>query len=724
MLDFHRIAQVPLLFQLWFFLLHDPCANENHSIINVTPVPASPGFGFEYRYSIDGGAFVANSLPGGVAPGPHCFSVAVFATTNVTCDGVTYSAGMIIPNTTKAYCLYFGTAPPVAIPAGDITANTTCQTFVNLMPNPNFPCFTYEYQVDNGSFGPLPINVSPGCHTLQYRLTCGPTSAGFFGCASNNPYSPTSPPTTFSIFDDLSKIPDANITINRTCSSGANGTITSISGLPVLGSGLSYEYSVDGLPFGTSLPTNLSPGCHYILILQRAICPVSTGDGITPAACIKQLNFVVYPTPPVIAATSNECNAMFTLPNVPAVGGFTVEYELDGSGTWSTAPSTTTPGCHSVRARYVLSANCGSAPFNIIPSGSFSDGASSACTAPSAPVSIVIFPAAPVLTAPDNTCNTAFALPSVVPSTPPTGFTLQWSIDGGVFTPSPIIPTTPGCHNVRAQYALTADCGATLAGSLGSGACGISNQVNVVIFPTAPIITAPSNTCASAFSLPAVAPIPEFTVEYSINGGTFAASPVLPTTPSCYSIVARYVLSADCGATPQNVIAAGTAGSGLCGNSNTVNVVIFPNPPTISGSPEACNGMFGLPSVAPVTGFNVEYELDNSGSWSASPSISSAGCHPIRARYVLAADCLPTLAGATLCGVSNQVQGLIRPLAPIILSPANSCNSAFALPVVTPVAGFTVQYKIINTTTGATVANWLPAPIAMVQLSVLFNQAR
>lgn len=49
----------------------------------------------------------------------------------------------------------------------------------------------------------------------------------------------------------------------------------------------------------------------------------------------------------------------------------------------------------------------------------------------------------------------------------------------------------------------------------------------------------------------------------------------------------------------------------------------------------------------PVTGFNVEYELNNSGSWSAAPSTTLAGCYTVRARYVLAAACGNTPAGAS-----------------------------------------------------------------------------
>ncbi|MBK6497592.1 MAG: hypothetical protein IPG00_05265 [Saprospiraceae bacterium] len=81
----------------------DACMSGNHAIQNLTIAPVIPGVGYEYRYSLDGSPVFANSLPSGVPAGPHCITVAVFATTNVTCDGNTYTAGTMIPATTTTY---------------------------------------------------------------------------------------------------------------------------------------------------------------------------------------------------------------------------------------------------------------------------------------------------------------------------------------------------------------------------------------------------------------------------------------------------------------------------------------------------------------------------------------------------------------------------------------------------------------------------------------------
>ncbi|MBK6499044.1 MAG: hypothetical protein IPG00_13120 [Saprospiraceae bacterium] len=78
-------------------------------------------------------------------------------------------------------------------------------------------------------------------------------------------------------------------------------------------------------------------------------------------------------------------------------------------------------------------------------------------------------------------------------------------------------PTTPGCHTIAARY------------------------VNTAIYPSEPVLTAPTNTCNAAFVLPVVTPVVGFTVQYSINGGAWATAPAIPTTPGCHTIAARYV---------------------------------------------------------------------------------------------------------------------------------------------------------------------------------------
>ncbi|SHG07808.1 hypothetical protein, partial [Flavisolibacter ginsengisoli] len=106
-----------------------------------------------------------------------------------------------------------------------------------------------------------------------------------------------------------------------------------------------------------------------------------------------------------------------------------------------------------------------------------------------------------------------------------------------------------------------AACGGTAAGSAGTGACGQSNPVSVVVFPTAP--AAPLAPGCGAITITPPPSVPGFNIQYSFDDGTTWDKPI-PTADNCdgYKIRARYVTAADCGST-----IAGTAGSGACGAS-------------------------------------------------------------------------------------------------------------------------------------------------------------
>jgi hypothetical protein len=296
------------------------------------------------------------------------------------------------------------------------------------------------------------------------------------------------------------------------------------------------------------------------------------------------------------------------------VGGGTVTFTQSGAaagGTWSVSGGGTidantgvftpsTPGCFTVTYKTT----------------------GPACTDTK---SFVVFPAAPVLTA-TNTCNTAFALPTV---TAVTGFSAQYSINGGGWTASPTIPTTPGCYSIQARYILATACGTNTVGTVSPGC--VSNIVNVVIFPQ-PTISAPANTCASAFVLPTVTPVAGFTVEYSIDGGAFSASPGVPTTPGCHSVQARYVLANACGSN-----AIGTANT-TC-YSNIVNVVIFPAAPT----PVVNNGCGAIVVTPPptVAGFDVQYSFNDGSTWGGNSPPTADNCtgYKIKVRYVTNVAC-------------------------------------------------------------------------------------
>jgi hypothetical protein len=205
--------------------------------------------------------------------------------------------------------------------------------------------------------------------------------------------------------------------------------------------------------------------------------------------------------------------------------------------------------------------------------------------------SFIVFPAAPVLTA-TNTCNAAFALPSV---TAVNGFSVQYSINGGTWSASPTIPSTPGCYSIQARYVLATACGTNAVGTV-SPAC-VSNTVSVVIFPTAPSPVVNSG-CGPIIVTPPAA-VSGFDVQYSFNDGATWGANTPPTADNCtgYKIKVRYVTSTACG-----TIAAGTAASSGCESPAITRKVDNTKPtvtcPTVSPVCEVPGKTYTIPLLA------------------------------------------------------------------------------------------------------------------------------
>jgi hypothetical protein len=225
------------------------------------------------------------------------------------------------------------------------------------------------------------------------------------------------------------------------------------------------------------------------------------------------------------------------------IAGFNVEYSINGGGSFSASPSSTTPGCYTIQARYVTAAACGSTSAGTAGTGS--------CAASNS-AHAVIFPTAPVISASANSCFPSFNLPTVASVS---GFTAEYSIDGGSFSSSPTLPASPGCHTVKARYSLTSACGEYKCRCKQAVvSCGESNTVSLVQF---------SGSTCHHFSGECMRFCIFFTnrsqtklqqdlqLSNSIDGGPYSASPVIPTASGCHTIQAQYVLTAACGGTPE-----------------------------------------------------------------------------------------------------------------------------------------------------------------------------
>jgi hypothetical protein len=301
-------------------------------------------------------------------------------------------------------------------------------------------------------------------------------------------------------------------------------------------------------------------------------------------------------------------------------------------------------------------------------------------------------------------------------------FTAQLSNSLGSFTsPTTIGTTTLNTNNNiggagQIQATVNQPAGVYLiriASTAGNVTTISTNTVCIAVYPSAPTITAPANTCASMFTLPAVTAVQGFNVQYSIDGGAFSASPST-TTPGCHTVVARYVLAADCGTAD-----AGDVGPLACRQSNAVNVVIFPAAPPAPTVTEGCGPFIVMPPPT-VVGFTTEYSFDNGATWGANlpPTAENCDGYEIRTRYVLTTDCGSTPTGAAstdpACAASPATTRIVDTEAPAVqteegddetLAACNptptQINAAFDAPVFTDNCGTpTVEVTTVHNGTG------------------------
>ena len=231
----------------------------------------------------------------------------------------------------------------------------------------------------------------------------------------------------------------------------------------------------------------------------------------------------------------------------------------------------------------------------------------------------------------------------------PASYTYTWSPATGLNTITG--PTVIASPTVTTTYTVTG------TSTDGTG-CQRTATFCVVVFPNAPTLTNPANTCNAAFSLPTVSAVAGFTVQYSIDGGAYSASPTIPNTVGCHNIQARYILTAACGATP----AGATAPAG-CAASNIVNAVIFPPAPPAPVVNAGCGAIVVTPPAA-VAGFNIEYSFDDGVTWGTNTPPTASNCtgYLIRTRYVTSSACgsIPAGTASSLAGCNMSPSTLRR----------------------------------------------------------------
>ncbi len=593
------------------------CAGGSISQINGTSLLSNRFSNRQWQYSYNGGAYADISGATGQNYTPAA--------------GLFNSAGTYNFRRRLSYCINFSNGTSayysniicvVAFPADVIIPDATNRCFNVTVPLPTVAtvtAFNIQWSIDGGAFAAPAVPTTVGCHTLQTRYalsnTCDATAAGSGGpasaCDGSNISNVVIFPTAPTITAPATVCFGTSVTLPTVTSYAANGFTT--------------QWSINGGTYTASPTLPTTTGCHTVKVryILTSACGGTAANAIGPAAgCVESntVNFLIVPQEPTITDATSVCfGTSVTLPTVSSVASFQIRWSIDG-GTYTASPTLpTTIGCHTFQAKYVTVPTCGSIPgFTEGPYGCIESNISYG----------VIFPTKPTLLVPSNVCEgTAFTLPSV---TTVAGFTTQYSINGLTYTSSPTIPTTPGCHTIKARYILIDACGNTLASATAPAGCLESNTVSVVTFPTAPIIVSPSNTCQGIpFTLPTVAAVSGFTVQYSINSGAFSASPTIPTASATYSVEARYVLTSACGTTVAN-----TAGSGACGKSNSVNVTIDPTPTATPNSQVfTCDNTASLNATSVTSGATVSWQyvsgpVNPTGTTTSNPlliTFSSAG---------------------------------------------------------------------------------------------------
>ena len=387
--------------------------------------------------------------------------------------------------------------------------------------------------------------------------------------------------------------------------------------------------------WGTSTTSPTTPGCY--IIRQRYILTAAcgftndAGDFSTDSGCAAtETSAVIFPPVPALSAPSAGCNSSIVLTQLTAYSGFTAEYTFNLNGAadnWTTTfSSPIAPGCYTIKHRYVLTSACG-----LTAVGTFS-------TAPA--------------------CDPEQAQGFIFPTAP---------------------TSAPACYTMRTRYIAAITCGSTTGGDPGESSCIVSGQGFAVIFPTAPAAPTVANTCAAALTIPVLPDLTDFTEQYSFDGGTtWGTSNVsTSTTPGCYSMRTRYILTAACGGTVAN-----TAGTGACSVSTIGNAVIYPLAPMAPIVSNTCATTLIIPTIATVSQFTSQYSFDDGLTWGTSNTLSSTtpGC------YTLAGS-----VGNNSCVQSPSTSAIIFPQ-PAIASAQQACNGDVTVTATTAVPNSNFQW--------------------------------
>ncbi|RYE22569.1 MAG: gliding motility-associated C-terminal domain-containing protein [Sphingobacteriales bacterium] len=432
-----------------------------------------------------------------------------------------------------------------------------------------------------------------------------------------------------------------------TAPAAPTGTVTQPSCTVTTGSititspvGAGFQYSINGAPYQASpIFTGLAPGATYNITVQNAAgCPSAT----TP--------FVVNALPPniqapVVSVTQPTCTTPTGTITVTAPLGAGLLYSIGG-------PFQASP----------IFTGLGQNVYNVVVQngpGCISQGTSAnvnaAPTVPVAPTGTI--------TQPTCTVNTG-----TITITAPVGAGLQYSLNGGAYQSSPVFGSlVPNSYTITVQNA--------------GGCTSPASQPFVVAAPpAAPVaptgtITQPNCTTPTG-TITITAPVGAG-LQYSINGGTYQASPVFGNLiPNSYTITVQNAGGCTSPASQPFVVAAPPAAPVA-----PTGTITQPNCTTITGS---------ITITAPV-GAGFQYSI-NGGPYQASPIFSGLNPNSYTITVQNAGGCTSP---------ASQPFVLNTPAAvPLVASATQpDCNNSTGTITITSPIGSNYIYGIRNTAT-------------------------
>ncbi len=338
----------------------------------------------------------------------------------------------------KSWSGTFPSSSQICLSANNIASN-------NQMDNNDVLTFTATITASTSGISVLPTSYAGNSQTCVYVAQTG---------------SPANR-VAFSNVLSFTAFAQPTVTSLNACIGGGDVTFTQSGGA----SGGTWSVTGGGtIVPGTGVFTPTTAGCF-------------TATYTTPTGgCFDTKSFVVFPAAPAIPLVSNRCDSSLTIPALTVVAGFTAQYSFDSGSSWGTSNSSTstTPGCYSMKTRYVLTNACG---LNLA-----NTPAPAACAA-SGTANAVILPFA--LTAPEVNIGCGAIIVTPPPTIP--DFNIQYSFNDGDSWGANIPPTEDNCsgYKIKTRYVLTTNCGLTPSGFT-SDNCSTSFATTRVVDNTAP----------------------------------------------------------------------------------------------------------------------------------------------------------------------------------------------------------------------------------------------